>query len=187
MAPLPTAAVASLIFEGDTRWINRGAHDLMGVNPDAERSEGGMPRARSLYGTLPEQLANPRSFANGLRRIIGIRDQFSLATARQLDVPEVSHDAMLVMVHELEDGRRQITALNFSEHPISGTIRSEALAAGSRVWNGFTGETLATVDNLGSFMVSLEPYDGACLMLEAPVAPEADDPDSPAPDAVVAI
>ncbi|MCW2522030.1 MAG: treS [Frankiales bacterium] len=173
MAPLPSAEVASLIFEGDTRWINRGAHDLMGVNPEASRSEGGMPRARSLYGSLPEQLADPASFATGLRRIIDVRKQFALATARQLDVPEVSHDAMLVMVHELEDGRRQLTALNFSEHPITGTIRSEHLPAGSRVWNGFTGQHLAVVDNLGSFMVALEPFDGACLLLDPPV-PEAE-------------
>jgi trehalose synthase len=166
MTPLPTAEVASLIFEGDTRWINRGAHDLMGLNPGAERAEGGMPRSQSLYGPLPAQLADPRSFASGLRRIIGIRNQFSLATARQVDVPDVSHDAMLVMVHELEDGRLQITALNFSEHPISGTIRSEQLPSGARVWNGFTGDSLATVDNLGSFMVALEPFDGACLMVE---------------------
>ena len=31
---LPRAEVADLIADGDTRWINRGAHDLMGVSPD---------------------------------------------------------------------------------------------------------------------------------------------------------
>jgi hypothetical protein len=44
----PTA-VADLIADGDTRWINRGAHDLMGTNLNAQRFEEGLPRARSLY------------------------------------------------------------------------------------------------------------------------------------------
>src|SRR4051794_34592545 len=61
MLTIPADQVADLIRWGDTRWINRGAHDLMGVNPGATRSEAGLPTGCSLYGTLPEQLADPRS------------------------------------------------------------------------------------------------------------------------------
>ena len=53
MLTVDAVDVADLIADGDTRWINRGAHDLRGVDEPAR--EGRMPAARSLYGTLPEQ------------------------------------------------------------------------------------------------------------------------------------
>ena len=43
--------------DGDTRWIHRGAYDLMGVAPSATASSAGLPRAQTLYGSIPEQLA----------------------------------------------------------------------------------------------------------------------------------
>ena len=52
--------------------------------------------ARSLYGTLPEQLADPHSFASRLRAIIDVRDAYGIATATQIDVPEVSNKAELI-------------------------------------------------------------------------------------------
>ena len=63
MLTLPPDEVAELLAGGDTRWIHRAAHDLMGVNPTATQSLAGMPRGRSLYGSLPEQLADETSFA----------------------------------------------------------------------------------------------------------------------------
>src|SRR6187401_772083 len=71
MLTVDAAEVADLIADGDTRWLNRGAHDLRGV--EVPSREGRMPAARSLYGSLPEQLADEDSFANGLRRIIEVR------------------------------------------------------------------------------------------------------------------
>src|SRR5262249_60753223 len=49
---LPPDSVNTLLADGDTRWINRGAYDLIGANPQVDRSGIGMPRARTLYGTL---------------------------------------------------------------------------------------------------------------------------------------
>ena len=60
--------------------------------------------------------------------MIEVRRSFGTDVARQIDVPEVSHKAMLVMVHRLQDDDLQITALNFCGEPITGTIRSEHLA-----------------------------------------------------------
>ena len=68
MLTVDAADVADLIAEGDTRWLNRGGHDLRGVDEPA--TEGRMPPGRSLYGTLSEQLADEHSFASGLRRIL---------------------------------------------------------------------------------------------------------------------
>src|SRR5215217_6594793 len=67
MLTVDAAEVADLIAEGDTRWLNRGAHDLRGV--DDPLREGRMPPGRSLYGTLGEQLADPNSFARHLAKI----------------------------------------------------------------------------------------------------------------------
>ena len=43
--PLERSKVKGLIGTGDTRWIERGAYDLMGAAPDAKRSSSGMPMA----------------------------------------------------------------------------------------------------------------------------------------------
>ena len=89
MLTVDPAKVADLIADGDTRWINRGAHDLRGVDEPARA--GRMPPARSLYGTLREQLADPASFASGLRAILAVRRRHGIATSVQVDVPSVSH------------------------------------------------------------------------------------------------
>ncbi len=175
MLTIDAARVADLISEGDTRWLNRGAHDLLGLNPSAAHSEGGLPRARSLYGTLADQLRNRRSFAGQLRRIIDIRRRYGIATAAQIDVPGVSNKAMLVMVHRLDSGEHQVTVLNFGAEPIIGTIRSEHLTPEAEVIDMFTDDRLGLVDDLNSFSVTLEAYQGlALLLLPPPPAPEAE-------------
>ena len=162
------AAVADLIADGDTRWINRGAHDLMGTNPNAQRSEGGLPRARSLYGTLPDQLIDRSSFARRLRRIIRIRQRYRIPMATQIDVPGVSHRSLLVMVHRLEDANLQVTVLNFGAEPVVGTIRSEHLPPSAKVLDLFRAQQIAVVDDLCSFSLELDPYQGVPLLLPLP-------------------
>ena len=178
MLTIDAARVADLIADGDTRWLNRGAHDLLGLNPNAARSEGGLPRARSLYGTLADQLRNRRSFAGQLRRIIDIRRRYGIATAAQIDIPGVSNKAMLVMVHRLDSGEHQVTVLNFSGEPIVGTVRSDHLTPGAEVIDMFTDDRLGLVDDLNSFSVALEAYQGSGVAAAAasdrgrPAAPD---------------
>ncbi|MBM7241827.1 maltose alpha-D-glucosyltransferase [Rhodococcus fascians] len=164
---LPIAAneVEDLIKEGDTRWLNRGAHDLMGYFPDAVRSESGIPRGRSLYGSLPEQLADPQSFARQLARIIELRNKYGIATAQQIDIPTVSHKSLLVMVHELGQGTIQATVLNFSSDEISATIQSKHLVPGTCAIDVFDDNEIATVDELHSFPMNLGPYEGVAVVL----------------------
>ena len=164
MLTLERKQVAALLASGDTRWIHRSAYDLMDYRPDATESTSKMPRGRSLYGTLPDQLADPRSFASRLAGILRIRHQFGLATGTQLDVPQVSHRSMLVMVHQLDIGR-QITVLNFGAEPISGTVRSEHLPPRSVVVDMTTGIQVGEVDDLHSFGISLEPHEGLTLLV----------------------
>ena len=71
-----------------------------------------------------------------LRRILEVRSKHGIATAKQIDVPEVSNKAELIMVHELADSTLQITALNFSGEAIAGSVRSEHLPGGARLFGG---------------------------------------------------
>ena len=81
---------------------------------------------------------------------------------------------MLVMVHELaEEGRYQLTVLNFANEEVAGTVRSETLPPGASVSDMFTGNVFATVDDLHSFTVEMPPHHGMSLLVE--VVPEEED------------
>ncbi len=109
--------------DGDTRWIERGAYDLVNVNPDATASQAGLPKAPMLYGPIDEQLKRPDSFASQLQKLLAIRQSSGLYASRQVLVPEVKSAGLLAMVHELPDGKgTQVTALNFGATPIDETI-----------------------------------------------------------------
>ena len=170
--PVPAEQVADLIEGGDTRWIHRGAHDLMDVAPTATTSASGMPRGRSLYGSLPEQLANEESFVRGLQQVLAIRAQHDIAVASQVDVPDVAHPGMLVLVHRLDGGDPtveraplQVTVLNFTGEAIAGTVRSERFAPRMAVIDASTGGEIGWVDDLQSFGIWLGAYGGVCLLL----------------------
>jgi len=167
MLTLKRRQVASLLAEGDTRWIHRSAYDLMDYRPDATESLSRLPRGASLYGSLPAQLADPSSFVCRLRDVLAVRKRYGIATAVQLDVPQVSNKAMLVMVHQLSDAE-QVTVLNFSAAEISGSVMSEHLVPGSTLMDMFTEEVVGEVDDLHSFYLTLAPHEGRSLLVLCP-------------------
>jgi trehalose synthase len=174
MLTLPPEEVGNLLDTGDTRWIHRAAHDLMGVNPKATKSAAGMPRGRSLYGTIPDQLADEASFLRQLQAILKVRSHYRIAVSRQVDVPDVSHKGMLVLVHQLDDpDQLQLTVLNFANEPIAGTIHSAELPPGAQVSDMFTGEVIAAVDDLRSFALEMEEHQGMSLLVQRPAPVEA--------------
>ena len=170
--PLDRKQVKSLISSGDTRWIERGAHDLMGWSPESTSSSSGMPKSISLYGPLPDQLADPESFASRLSDILAVREEHGIATGFLLDVPDVPQKSMLIMVNRLAVGAIQITVLNFAEDEVSGPVISPELPVGGTVVNLATGEELGTVDALGSFQVSLPGFGGVALLVKDPTEAE---------------
>ena len=174
MLTLPPEEVGDLLDTGDTRWIHRAAHDLMGVNPKATKSAAGMPRGRSLYGTIPDQLADEASFLRQLQAILKVRSHYRIAVSRQVDVPDVSHKGMLVLVHQLDDpDQLQLTVLNFANEPIAGTVHSAELPPGAQVSDMFTGEVIAAVDDLRSFALEMEEHQGMSLLVQRPAPVEA--------------
>ena len=159
--------VSWAIDEGDTRWLHRAAYDLMDYRPDATESLSKMPRGISLYGSLPEQLADDTSFARQLAGILEVRKRYGVATSVQLDIPEVANKAMLVMVHQLSDAE-QVTVLNFSGQTISATVHSAFLVSGSMVVDMVTDEEVGEVDDLHNFYLTLNPHEGRSLLVLCP-------------------
>ena len=115
--------------------------------------------------------------------MLEVRERFDVAVGTQVDVPDVGHPGMLVMVHRLDNGdpeadaRLQLTVLNFTGEPILATVRSEHLPTRRAVRDATTGEEVGTVDDLSSFPVQLEPYAGLFLLLDEAPEVEGDDED----------
>ncbi|HEY9376574.1 MAG TPA: maltose alpha-D-glucosyltransferase [Jiangellaceae bacterium] len=164
MLTLDQSKVSWLLESGDTRWINRPAFDLMNHQPDATEAQSGMPRGSSLYGSLPEQLTDPTSFASRLSEILTVRARHGIATSVQVDVPEVFNKAMLVMVHLLKSKHIQATVLNFSNEFVAGRVRSEHLTPGSTVIDMFTDEVIAEIDDDHAFPIMLQPHQGKAVL-----------------------
>ena len=167
--PLDRAQVSPLIKGGDTRWIERGAYDLMDWAPQAAGSAAGMPRSRCLYGSLPEQLGDRKSFVRRLARILQVRKRHGIATGTLLDVPDVDAKPLLVLVNQLAVGAVQVTVLNFGREKLDASVRSEHIPAG-RVRDLSTNRVVATSDDEGSFSLSLPGFGGLALIIEEPVA-----------------
>ncbi len=164
---LDRSLVKSLISTGDTRWIERGGIDLMDEAPEARQTSSGIQKAVSLYGSLPHQLENPKSFASRLAGILRVRKRHGIATGELLDVPEVPFKSLLIMVNRLAVGGIQITALNFSEEKIAGRVQSEQIPAG-RVIDLSTRRKVGEVDDLGGFTVTMPPFGGMAMIVKEP-------------------
>ncbi|MFT3874933.1 MAG: maltose alpha-D-glucosyltransferase [Propioniciclava sp.] len=170
--PLDRAQVKTLIKDGDTRWIERGGYDLLGVAPEATKSASGMPRAVALYGSLPDQLGRRDSFARRLARILRLRKDNGIHTATLVDIPEVAYRSLLVLVNRLADGTTQVTVLNFSEERLSARVQSPAIPAG-QVIDLATRRPIGQVDDLGGFEVDLPPFGGLALVVREAGQPDA--------------
>jgi len=169
---LPREAVADLLEDGDTRWIHRGAYDLMGFDPDAPASPAGLPRATALYGPLSAQLDDPASFASRLADVLEARRASGLAIGEQLDVPAVDHPGVLVMVHSMDGTTdRQVTVLNFGRDDVVTTVTSSYLFPGSDAVDMLTGQVVGVVDSECHVAVPLERLSGRSLRMTPHVQP----------------
>jgi trehalose synthase len=164
MLTLERSKVSELLGSGDTRWIHRAAYDLMNYQSEGGRSLAHMPRGASLYGSLPDQLQEVSSFASRLHDLLTVRARYGISTAVQVDIPEVTDKAMLVMVHRLDTGQVQVSVLNFAGRTVAGRVESKHLPAGGRVIDMFTDQVIAEVDHDCGFAVSLQPHQGISVL-----------------------
>jgi trehalose synthase len=171
--PLPRQSVADLMKDGDYRWINRGGIDLMGVNPEATTSSFGLPRARVLYGPLPEQLKDPDSFASQLKLMLAARKKYRIAEGELLAVPDVANSALCLLVMRIPGkSALAITALNYSQKPVHEQIElrkvgglKEPAFVGQSVTNSVNGEGEGKVDSHGALNIELEGWSGKTLII----------------------
>jgi len=164
---LPAATVRDRIADGDTRWINRGAYDLLGSNPKATRSAADLPRATALYGPLPQQLRKPDSFASQLKHMLKARANMHLYAAHLVDVPEVSAKGLLVLVHELPDkAGLEVTAINFGRDPVDETVTLRGTQAQSKAFDTLEPRAPALdVGPQGGLHLHLNGFEGKALRI----------------------
>lgn len=160
---LDPAAVQHLMKDGDTRWINRGAYDLINANPEAQESELGLPRAKALYGSLTDQLLNPTSFASRLRVLLAHRKELGLATAKQLGVVDCDNESILAMVHKLPDSNIQASVLNFSKNIVTVRIQSNYFTPGSTASDSLRHIKLNTVSKDYTISITLAGHEAQSI------------------------
>lgn len=126
--PISEQTVADRVADGDWRWINRGGVDLMGANPDADTSAFGIERAKALYGSLPVQLKDNRSFVSKLREMLTARKKYRLAEGELIAVPDLENKACCVLLLRIPGPYLgAITVLNFSRQSTQEQIVLEPL------------------------------------------------------------
>jgi trehalose synthase len=163
---LPASQVRARLADGDTRWINRGAYELLGSNPNATASAAGLPRATALYGPLPEQLKRADSFASQLAHLLKARADLHLYAARLSDVPTVSAKGLFVLVHELpENAGLEVTAINFGSTPVDETVDIHGAAAGSQAIDVLGSQAPLEVGTDGRLHLRLDAYEGKALRI----------------------
>lgn len=121
---VPHEQVKHLMADGDTRWINRGGYDLLGKGGSAEPQGdvSHLPLAPSLYGSLPDQLQDPNSFASQLKRLLKIRQKHRIFESELVAIE--GEGSLLVLVNLLpDDGGIQVTAINFGADAVDQKVR----------------------------------------------------------------
>jgi trehalose synthase len=135
--PLAARGADSKLQRGHVQSAIDGlAYDLVGAGPSARSPGSGRVPCAALYGPLPRQLERADSFASQLERLLAIREQYRIAQAKQLALPEVTHPSLLVLVHALpREGGLQLTALNFSARPLSERVRIPSVTGEKTIQN----------------------------------------------------
>ena len=164
---LPGDSVKPMIAEGDTRWINRGAYDLLGKHPGVTKSSSELPRAQTLYGPLPEQLKRPDSFASELRKLLRVRAHYRINESEQIELPAVQAKALVVMVHRLPDGAGlQVTAVNFGLAAVREAVTLKTAPPGGALTDLLAEKPLGTLGPGGQLPLALGPHEGRVLLIK---------------------
>jgi hypothetical protein len=159
--------VKDLIAEGDTRWVNRGAYDLLGKHPSVTTSSSELPRAQALYGPLPEQLARPDSFASELGRMLRVRAKYRVHESEQVELPSVRARGLVVMVHRLPAGGGiQVTAVNFARAAVREAVTIKTAPTDGMVTDLLAEKPLGKLGAARRLSLALGPHEGQVLLVK---------------------
>lgn len=174
--PVPAESVPNnLTAGGDWRWVNRGAVDLVNANPTADKSSVlGLPKAKTLYGPVPDQLKSPDSFASRIKQMLAARKQFRLAEATMNAVPNVGNPAVCVLVMTLPDnGGLAVTALNYGRDTATFEVDlaqvpsgiPAASLAGQQAQDIVIGQATGNVSDAGRLPMQVEGLAGKTIVV----------------------
>jgi len=167
--PIPAASVEDLVADNDYRWINRGGYDLLGTADSSNRSIQGLPKARSLYGSLADQLQDQTSFASLLKSMLSLRNDLGIAHSELVSVPTVDHKGVVVMVNKLQGQPEawQITALNFGRSQIEQSVCHPGMVGVAEVrWSSQQGIVSAEISLRGdSVTLALRPMEAKLVVV----------------------
>lgn len=162
--------LGSLLDDRDYRWMNRGAFDLMDIAPGAALSAGGLPRAKTIYGSLPEQLHDENSFVSHLQRMLRVRKDHGVDVSTLASVPETqSHGAVFMLLECPEESGWVLAAINFGRESAQERVRLPELAGRSlRLAYSTTGAegVRMAVSEQGEFSVVLGPLQADVFIVE---------------------
>jgi trehalose synthase len=191
--PIPPNSVANLINGGgstdDWRWINRGAVDLINVNPSGVKSTLlGIPKATTLYGPVPQQLTNPNSFVSQIRQMLAARQQYQINQATMNAVPPTGNPAVCVLVMTLPNSAGlAVTALNYGRSGSASVqvdltqtppgIPASSLA-GKTALDIVDNQSDGTVGSDGKLTINLNSLSGKTLVIQG-VAGNSSGPQGP--------
>jgi trehalose synthase len=163
---VPAESVKTRIADGDTRWINRGAYDLLGKSSRATKSSADLPRAPVLYGALPEQLKSPASFAWQLKRMLRVRAEYRINESEQVDGPAVKAPGLVVMVQRLPAGKGvEVTAINFGRRAIHETVEIKTAPPGGSVRDLLEDKAVGKLGPHRKLGLSLDGLEGRVLLI----------------------
>jgi len=129
-------------------------------------SGSGLPRARALYGPLPEQLQHPDSFAWQLRKMLRVRARYRINESEQVALPAVRARGLVVMVHRLPDGAdTQVTAVNFARVPVREAVAIESAPAGAAVTDLLGEKPHGKLSQEKRLSLTLGPHEGQVLLI----------------------
>jgi hypothetical protein len=187
--PVPADSVAAFTAGGDWRWINRGAVDLLNLNPNATTSAVlGLPKAQTLYGSLPEQLASPNSFASQIQKMLAARKQYNIMNATLNSVPPTGNPAVAVLTMTLPDSDLAITALNYGHG--SNTVQVDltlippgipAASVAGETAVDIIDNSSAVVSGDGHLAINLNALSGRTVVVHRAGQPGAPPPSPPPP------
>jgi hypothetical protein len=173
--PVPLDEIPkNLTAHDDWRWINRGGVDLLGYSPGAAKSAFGLPRAKLLYGPIPDQLRDPASFVSQIKRMLAARKQYRIHEATVHSVPDSGNKGVVLLGMTLPDkGGIAVTALNYGRTAasvaidltsISSTI-PPALIVGQTACDIVLGTDAGVVSRSGRLNIDIEALSGRTLVV----------------------
>jgi hypothetical protein len=132
----------------------------------------GIERAESLYGSIPEQLKDRRSFVSQLRQMLRARKEYRLAEGELVAVPEVKNNSCCILLLRVPGPYLgAITALNFSGQDIRENVvldplreREERNPSAGSVIDVLTGKSLGSQQ--GGVSIDVPAYSYKSLVIE---------------------